>query len=329
MNVRVLNAAEVRAALPMAAAIEAMKQAYRLLSLGQADVPLRSQMHVASRSGATLVMPAFVPQTGAMAVKVVSVFPRNSEHDLPTLHGLVIVLDAETGEPRALLEGSALTAIRTGAGSGAATDLLGRASCEVVTIFGTGPQARTQLEAVCTIRTVSRGWVVGRDRVRAEAFVRSLAGQGPIPTDLRVAEDRVRAVREADVICTATTSSTPVFRGDDLTAGVHVNAIGGYMPQVQEVDATTVRRALVYVDSRAAVMAEAGELLEPIRLGLISPDWIVGEIGEVVEGRVPGRRTEDEITLFKSVGVAVQDAAAASLALERAEQAGLGTVLSI
>lgn len=329
MNVRVLNAAEVRAALPMAAAIEAMKQAYRLLSLGQADVPLRSRIEITAQSATSFVMPAFVAETGSMAVKIVNVFPKNSARHLPTLHALVIVLDSETGELKALLEGSSLTAIRTGAGSGAATDLLARSDCRVLTLFGTGEQARTQLEAVCTVRPLTRVWVVGRDRARAEAFAQSMAGRGPIPDDVRVADDPALAVHEADLICTATTSATPVFDGQDLTPGVHVNAIGGYTPQMQEVDATTVVRAHVFVDSRLAAMAEAGDLIEPIRLGSIPSDWIPDEIGDLVAGRIPGRRSEGEITLFKSVGVAVQDAAAAGLALERAEQAGLGTVLSI
>jgi ornithine cyclodeaminase len=327
MNVRVLNAAEVRAALPMAAAIEAMKQAYRLLSLGQADVPLRSRIEITAQSATSLVMPAFVAESGSMAVKIVNVFPKNPDRHLPTLHALVVVLDPETGELRALLEGSSLTAIRTGAGSGAATDLLARSDCRVMTLFGTGEQARTQLEAVCTVRPLSRVWVVGRDRARAESFARSMASQGPIPADVRVSDDPARAVREADIISTATTSATPVLFGRDLSPGVHVNAIGGFTPQMQEVDAATVQRARVFVDSRLAAMAEAGDLIEPIRRGSVPPDWTPDEIGDLVAGRIPGRRSKTEITLFKSVGIAVQDAVAASLALQRAEAVGLGTVL--
>ncbi|MEX0788078.1 MAG: hypothetical protein WD906_05575 [Anaerolineales bacterium] len=329
MNVRVLSAADVRAALPMAAAIEAMKEAYRLLSLGLADVPLRSRIEIADQSATSFVMPAYVAETGSMVVKIVNIFPKNSARRLPTLHALVIVLHPETGELRALLEGSSLTAIRTGAGSGAATDLLARSDSQVLTLFGTGEQARTQLEAVCTVRPVARVWVIARDQARAESFARSMAGQGTIPDQVRVADDPVLAVREADIICTATTSATPVFDGRDLTPGVHVNAIGGYTPQMQEVDATTVERSHVFVDSRLAAMAEAGDLIEPIRQGSVPQDWMPDEIGDLVAGRIPGRRSAHEITLFKSVGVAVQDAAAASLALERAEEAGLGTVLSL
>lgn len=329
MELRVLNASEVRAALPMAVAIEAMKDAYRQLSLGLADVPLRSRIDIPTEDAASLFMPAFLSQTGDLAVKVVSIFPRNPERHLPTLHALVVVLDATTGRPTALLEGSSLTALRTGAGSGAATDVLARPDARVGLVFGSGGQARTQLEAICTVRPLERVWIVSRDRAGAEAFASEMAGQGAVPSDVRVADDIPQAVRQADIVCTATTSSRPVFDGNDLRPGAHVNAIGGFTPQMQEVDAVTVMRARVFVDSRAAALAEAGDLLEPIRQGLIRADWIVGELGEVVAGTTPGRRSDEEITLFKSVGVSVQDAVAAARALERARAAGLGTVLHL
>ena len=329
MELRVLNASEVRAALPMAVAIEAMKDAYRQLSLGLADAPLRSRIDIPDQDAAALFMPAFLSQTGDLAVKVVSIFPRNAERGLPTLHALVVVLDAATGRPAALLEGSSLTALRTGAGSGAATDLLARPEARVGAVFGSGGQARTQLEAICTVRPLERVWIVGRDRAKAEAFAREMAGQGPIPRDVRVADEPSQAVSQADVVCTATTSSTPVFDGNDLRPGAHVNAIGGFTPRMQEVDAVTVQRARVFVDSRAAALAEAGDLIEPIRQGVIPSDWIVGELGEVVAGAVAGRRSPEEITLFKSVGVSVQDAVAAARALERARAADLGTVLRL
>lgn len=327
MELRVLNASEVRAALPMAAAIEAMKEAFRQLSLGLADAPRRTRIDFPDLGAASLFMPAYSPQGGGLAVKVVSIFPRNAARHLPTLHALVVVLDATTGQPTALLEGSSLTALRTGAASGAATDLLARAEARVGAVFGAGSQARTQLEAICTVRQLERVWVVGRDRARAEAFAREMAGQGPIPADVRVADGPSQAVRLADIICTATTSSTPVFPGEDLQPGAHVNAVGGFTPQMQEVDSVTVRRSRVFVDSRSAALAEAGDLLEPIRQRVVPPEWVVGELGEIVAGRAPGRRSPEEITLFKSVGVSVQDAVAAARALEGARASDLGTVL--
>jgi ornithine cyclodeaminase len=279
--------------------------------------------------GSSLVMPAYLEQNGALAVKVVSVFPQNVEIGLPIIHALVMVLDSVTGRPQALLEGGALTAIRTGAASGAATDLLARPDAASVVIFGSGVQARTQLEAVCTVRDIQAVHIVSLDRHQAEEFVAELAGKGPIPTAISVAEDADTAVSEADIICTATTSSTPVFDGRLIQAGTHINGVGSFTPQMQEVDLVTVQRSLVVVDSRTAVWAEAGDLIIPLENGDINEDHIHAELGEIVSGLLPGRESLDQITFFKSVGVAVQDAAAASIALKNALEKDLGMTISL
>jgi len=185
-------------------------------------------------------------------------------------------------------------------------------------------QARTQLEAICTVRPIRTVWIYDRIPERIETFMRELGGQGPIPEDLRVAASPLQAVTDADVICTATTSSTPVFDDADLKSGVHINGIGSYTPAMAEVPAATVKRALVVVDSRAAALAEAGDLIQPIQTGLISEAHIHAELGELVLGRKPGRARAEEITFFKSVGVAVQDAVAAQLAVEHAQRLGIG-----
>jgi ornithine cyclodeaminase len=274
-------------------------------------------------------MPAYLSRSGEFAVKIVSVHPHNSDRGLPTIHALVVALDAATGRPLALLEGGSLTAIRTGAASGAATDLLARPDARTVAVFGSGVQARTQLEAVSTVRSIQRAWVYSLDAPGARAFVQEMAGRGPIPDELTIAETPQAAVQQADIICTATTSSTPVFQGGDLQPGTHINAIGAFTPAMQEVDTETVRRSLVVVDSREAAMAEAGDLIIPIQQGAISADWIRAEIGEIVAGVKPGRTNPEQITLFKSVGVAVQDAAAAARALQRAQEEGLGQVVDV
>lgn len=325
----ILNADEIRKVLPMKDAIEAMKRAYAALSDGKAEVPLRSRLPVPPHDGLTLFMPAFVndKKSQALAVKVVSIFPHNSQRNLPLIFATVLVLEADTGRPLALLEGSSLTAIRTGAGSGLAVDLLARAESRVAAIFGAGAQGRTQLEAACTVRKIDQAWVYDSDRERAEAFVSELNGVGPIPHDIRIARNSEEAVRDADIICTATTSVSPVFDDAKLKPGVHISAIGSYAPQMQEIPAETVRRARIVVDSLSATLAETGDLVIPIRSGLITTEDIT-ELGEILLGRKPGRSSPDEITLFKSVGIAVQDAMAAQVALENAQKLGLGQTIA-
>jgi len=323
MELRILNADEVRRALPMAEAVEAMKRAFGLLSAGEVSMPLRSRIEIAEAQATALFMPAYGPGAG-LAVKIVSVFPRNPGAGLPTIHAVVIVLDARSGAPIALLEGASLTAIRTGAASGAATDLLARKDSRVAAVFGSGAQARTQLEAVCTVRQIEAAWVYGIDSPGVEAFVREMAGRGPIPRDLRIASSPEEAIAEADVICTATTSSTPVFPGRQVRPGTHVNAVGSYAPEMQEIDSDLVARALVVVDSRQAALVESGDLVIPLRQGRLRPEAIHAELGEIVKGARAGRTSDEQITLFKSVGVAIQDVVAAGAALKRAEEAQIG-----
>jgi ornithine cyclodeaminase len=325
----ILSAAEVRQALPMGEVIQAMKAAYAALSNGQAELPLRTQLPVPTHEAVTLFMPVFLNDAHgeALAVKVVSLFPHNISNGLPLIHAVVLVLEANTGKPFALLEGSTLTALRTGAASGAATDLLARPDSQVVAIFGAGVQGRTQLEAVCTVRPIKTGWIFDSELERAEGLVREMTGKDPIPPDLRIAESPAQAVADADVICTATTSTTPVFSDKDLKPGVHINAVGAYTPHMQEIPPETVMRALLMVDSRSACLSEAGDLIQPIQKGIFTESHIHAELGEIVSEKQPGRTSKAQITLFKSVGVAVQDAAAARLALHNAQKLGLGQTI--
>jgi len=326
VDMLILNADDVRAALPMAQAIEAMKSAFAALSDGRAEVPLRTQLPIKSRNAVTLFMPAYVldEKGESLVVKVVSLFPNNALHGLPLIHAAVLVIEAHTGRTVAVLEGGTLTAIRTGAASGAATDILAKPDARVVAIFGSGVQGRTQLEAVCSARSIQTAWIYDRNTERRDELIAEMAGKEGIPADLRPAESPAQAVEDADVICAATTSRTPVFADADLKPGVHINGVGSYAPEMQEIPAETVRRALVVVDSRSASMVEAGDLLKAILLGYITAKHIHGELGEIVLGRKPGRTSPDQVTFFKSVGVAVQDAVAARLALENARISGLG-----
>lgn len=330
MRLRLLSGSDIQRALPMRACIEEMKAAFAQLSAGRATVPLRTHLPIPAHQGMTLFMPAYLAQSGDLGAKIVSVFLGNLDRGLPTIHAVVVVLDATTGVPLALLDGTYLTALRTGAASGAATDLLARPDAEVVAIFGAGGQGRTQLEAVCSVRPIRRALVFDSNRSQAERYVDEMRGRGaPLPADISVADDPQEAARQADVICTATTSKTPVFSGANLRPGTHVNAVGAYTPEMQEIDVDTIRRAKVVVDSRDAALSEAGDLIIPLKQGLITPAHVHAELGEVVAGLKPGRENEEDITFFKSVGVAVQDVAAACRALREAQERGLGTEVEL
>jgi len=326
----ILTAEEVRKALPMRDAIEAMKRAYGALSDGRAQVPLRVQIPIAPHGGLTLFMPAFVqaPEgeslAESLAIKVVSLFPENPARGLAYIQAAVLVLEPESGRALALLEGSSLTAIRTGAASGAAIDLLARKESRVVGIIGAGTQARTQLEAACTVRNIEHVFIYDSHPDKARVFANEMAGRGPIPEAVSVAANASEAVQEADIICTATTSPNPVFEDSAVRAGTHISAIGSYTPGMQEVPADTIARARVVVDSRTACLEEAGDLIQPLRAGRFDASHIHGELGEIVLGRKAGRVSADQITYFKSVGVAVQDAVAAQVALDNARRMKLG-----
>jgi alanine dehydrogenase len=329
MQLRILTANDIRQALPMAAAIEGMKSAYAQLSAGRADIPLRTRLAIPAHKGTAILMPAYLADSDDLAIKIVSVFPQNLAQGLPLIAGLVLVFDATTGQPLAILEGSSLTAIRTGAGAGAATDLLARQNAATVAIIGSGVQARTQLEAVCTVRKISEVYVYSIDVKHATAFAKEMAGYGPIPSRIEVVAEPEAAVRQADIVCTATNSPRPVFDSRALQAGTHVNAVGSYRPDMQEVDVNTLRRSMVTVDSRTAVLAEAGDFIVPLAAGEIEETIIVAEIGEIINGEKPGRDRPDQITYFKSVGNAAQDAVAARLALEGANAQGLGQIVTL
>ncbi len=328
---RVLSGEDVRKALPMERAIEAMKNAFAQLSSGQANIPLRTALDVPSQDGVTLFMPAYLSKSGQgngqMAVKIVSVFNHNPEKGLPLIHALVVVIDATTGAPAAVMDGAYLTALRTGAASGAATDLLARDDARTVAIFGAGAQGRTQLEAVCAVRPIDEIWVYDVVAEQAAAYADEMSERLSLP--VKVAETPGDGVRRADVICTATTATSPVFDDADLRPGTHINAVGAYTPDMQEIPPETVLRAKIVIDEREASLAEAGDLIIPLEQGLMSEDDIYAELGEIVVGEKAGRKSAEEITFFKSVGVAVQDVAAASAVLEAVKRLGLGEEIAL
>jgi|HigsolmetaAR201D_1030396.scaffolds.fasta_scaffold06646_2 ornithine cyclodeaminase len=321
---------ELRRAVPMPQAIDAVASAFAQLSDGRAEVPLRPHVAIPPVSGLHLVMPAYLGGSAALGMKALTLFPQNTALGLPTIQALVLLFDTNNGKPLALMDGSYLTALRTGAASGAATRAMAREDAQVLALFGAGAQALPQVWAVCVARSIKRVWVVNRTAAHAERLAEELRGFGaPIPVDVRVASSAAQALAEADVVCCATSSPTPIFDDADVRAGTHFNGVGSYRSTMQELPAATVARARVVVDQRAAAWAEAGDLVQARAQGLIDEAHVVGELGEVVSGRVAGRTSPEQITFFKSVGNAAQDIAVAQVAYQQARELGLGTEIEL
>ncbi|CAN5307277.1 ornithine cyclodeaminase family protein [soil metagenome] len=324
----VLTRSDVRQLVPMTDAIELMKLAFRELSAGRAESPLRSVVPVAE-GAVTLLMPAYVPAANALGFKVVSVFEGNRDKDLPTISAMVCLLDESTGAPMAIISGAYLTALRTGAVSGAATDLLARDDARNLVVIGAGAQGVTQAAAVAAVRPIEKITVVDLSEDSLERYRGQIAEDWPELLDRLETSSDASVVAQADVICTATTSRKPVFSDRDVKPGTHINAIGAFTPEMQELPEETVARATIVVDQVEAVLEEAGDFIIPINKGTLERRRIERELGQIVAEEAPGRTTVDEITLFKSVGNAVQDVTVARWAVERAIDTGAGQQMSI
>jgi ornithine cyclodeaminase/alanine dehydrogenase-like protein (mu-crystallin family) len=321
-----LTREDVRRLVPMPAAIDLMKTAFAELSAGRTVSPLRTVIPVEEHNGDALFMPAHVPAMDALGLKVVSVFKDNTAKGLPVIHALVCLVDPQTGRPLAIMDGTYLTALRTGAVSGAATDLLARRDSRTLVAIGAGAQGATQIAAVCAVRPIDRIIAVDLFPEALDRLRGILARDWPEVLDrLETSNDANAAVREADVVCTATTSKKPVFDDANLRPGTHVNAVGAYTPEMQELPAGLVKRATVTVDAVEPALAEAGDLIIPLEQGIVDRGHFSRELGMVVAGTVPGRQSDDELTLFKSVGNAVQDVVVARRAYDRARADGTGT----
>ena len=321
LKIRFLSANDVKMALPMEDAIQAVKEAFFQLSLGGARVPMRTVMNIPEREAVTLIMPAYLPIEDGISLKLISLFNKNPEKGLPLAFSLVILADGKTGAPLGVLEGGTLTALRTGAASGVATSYLAREDSRTVAIFGAGVQGRTQLEAVCAVRDIERAFIFDPDEEKAKTFAGEM--EGKLNIEVIVPASR-KVLREADIICTATTSKNPVFSHDEIKKGVHINAVGAYKPDGREIPAETVAASKIVVDHMESCLTEAGDLIIPLKEGKIKREDIYGEIGEIIAGKKQGRNGTEEITLFKSVGNAVQDLVSAKIALKNSESKNLG-----
>ena len=307
-------------------AIDLMRWAFSALSRSQVEVPVRTIMDLRMHEGRALFMPVYSPMHGQVAQKVVLAHPNNARFGLPFIHALVFLLDAANGTPLAILDGECITALRTGAASGLGTDLLAVPDASTVAIFGAGVQARTQLAAVCAVRPIEKALIFGRSPDNATRFAAEATETHGIDASVNHCSAELAA---ADVICTATTSMTPVFEDAHVKAGCHINGVGSYRPDMNEIPAETVMRATVFVDQRAAAMEEAGDLIVPMQAGLIGEQHVSAELGEVATGKATGRSSHDQVTFFKSVGNAVQDLAVASRAYAIAIERGLGVEIKM
>lgn len=325
MRIRFLGRGDVEQVLPLADAIDAVEQAYVAVSSGAVRMPVRVQLEAGA--GVSVFMPATAPELGRTALKAVSVYPGNAGRGLPTITGLLLLLDADTGRPLAAMEASHLTALRTGAASGVAARHLAREEAGVLALFGAGAQAPYQALAVCAVRPIREVRIVNRTRERAERLAAHLAARLP-GVRVRVAGTAAEALEGADVVCTATSATEPLFDAALVPAGALVAAVGSFRRGMRELPRELLQRARVVVDQREAALEEAGELIDAVEAGALDPAALV-EIGEIALGRAAGRRAADETVVFKSVGLAAQDLYAAARAYERALALGIGADLDL
>jgi len=305
MPILMFDRAQVEAKLTMPACIDVMAETLRALARGEALLPLRSHVHLPSGDG-LLLMPSALPS--AVGVKLLSLFMGNPARGLPAIQGIVVLFDAQTGELKAVADAVSITAIRTAAVSGVATRLLSNPDADDLAILGSGTQAASHLSAMLAVRPIRRIRVWSRNFNNACDFAERESDKHDVP--IEVCQTAQAAVAGASLICTCTSSNQPVLAAEWVSAGAHINAVGAYTPDMRECDSALVGRARVYVDSRESAFAEAGDLLIPLGEGVINESVFDADLGAALLGRVPGRQSADEVTLFKSCGLAIQDLAA-------------------
>lgn len=321
-----IKSSEIQQNFSMLEAIDSMSEAFESLSSGKSFVP---QRYVTSMAGGQLNMllkPVAVDEVNRATLKILTQKEMGAVHGIPAIIGVVLVLDTNTGEILSIMDGEYLTALRTGAASGLATKYFARENAQTLAVFGCGAQGKTQLEAVAEVRNISKVWIFDKSRSAAESFITEM--QAKISLDIQVAENN-SVLKDCDVICTATNSESPLFYRDELKRGVHINAIGSYKPNMQEIDPQILKYSKIFVDDRQACISESGDLIKPINDGLFTADHILGEIGEFALGKIEGRFSENEITVFKSVGVAIQDFVVANRIYEKSRIQKFGIEINL
>ena len=327
MQIRILSERDVYDLLPMAECMDVMEETLKTLGRGDGVNPLRSMLRFPDGNGLLGLMPAYLGSPKTTGIKVVTVMPGNHNTEYDSHQGMVMLFEVEHGCPLALMDASSITAIRTAAVSGVATKLLARKDAKKLAILGSGVQASTHLEAVLNARKIREVSVWSRTESHARDFIERESAKHNI--EMKVASTVQEAVAEADIICTTTFAREPVLNGEWISPGAHINAVGACVPTFRELDTAAVVGSRLFVDRLESALNEAGDFLIPKQEGAIDDSHILGEIGDLLLGKVQGRESEDEITLFKSLGIAVEDLGAAHYIYEKAVKSGTGVEVDI
>ena len=320
---RIISHDQMQSLLKMEEVIDAVEEGFRSCAGNDYNTPVRLPLEVPDQNAVVLYMPAYLTKPQTLGAKVVSVFPDNPSRKLPVIIGTYLLHDAATGELMAIMDATYMTGIRTAAASAVATKYLARDDVETLGIIGAGVQATYHIEALCCIRNFNRILVYNRTPENGAAFIKTLTDSYAIPIEQVYNADDI--ARNADVIATCTRSMEPVLDGRQLKPGVHINAVGAFTPEMRELDEYTIQNARLIVDTYEGALAEAGEILIPMNRGTMTREDIHAELAEVVDGSKAGRSMEDEVTVFKSVGFAMEDAVTAHLAYQGALKRGVGT----
>lgn len=328
----VLTKEDIESVFSMTDAIEADKEALCLFSEGKSTVPLRTNIDIPEQNGQSLYMPAYASgENPSLGVKIISIYPDNIKEDLPTSPSTMVMVNSETGIVEAVLNGTYLTQLRTGAVQGAATDLLARKDAKIAALIGTGGQAITQLEAMLTVRSLDEVRIMDIDKERAQNFVKEMTEKfSNFGTKLIAVDDAADAVKDADVITSVTTSTQATFPGKLVKDGAHINGVGAYTPEMHEIPSDLLARAdKVIFDTTEGVLAEAGDIMTPLEEGLVDKSHFQGNLGDLILGKITGRENEEEITVFKTVGTAVLDVVTARQILMKAKEASVGKEIDL
>ena len=331
-EILILKESDISSMITMSDIIEADKEALSIYSSHKSNIPLRSNLDIPEYKGQCLFMNGYAAPAKALGVKIVSVYPENINKNLTSVPATMVLVDAETGIVNSLIDGTYLTRLRTGAISGLATDILSRKDSKILALFGTGGQAVTQLEAVLTVRKIEEVRVFDIFQDRAKEFAKKMSEKFSKKFNVKIiaAESSDKAIENADIITTVTTSKKPVFDANKVKKNVHINGVGSYTPDMQEIpEDILVKANKIYVDTRDGAINESGDLITPIKKGLIKKEKINGELGEVINGQIKGRENDDEMTFFKTTGSAVLDLVAAQKIYEMAKTKGVGQIVDL
>lgn len=330
MEIIVLKQKDIDRVFTMKDAIIASKDALELYSKGQSNIPLRINIDIPKEGGQSLYMPGYVEALDALGVKILSTYPQNAEKGLDSIFSTMVLKEAETGEICSIIDGTYLTQLRTGAVSGVATDLLAKEDSSIFAMIGTGGQAKTQLEAILNVRDIKEVRIYGRNKEKSKKFVERMKAElgNQFKFNIFATNSSKEAIENADIITCVTTAKQPVFEGKYVKPGAHINAVGSYTPDMQELDPYILIHAdKIYLDTRDGVLNESGDFIIPMRENKFSESDVTGELGELIMGRIPSRKNDTEITLFKTVGSAVLDVVTAKRIYDSAVEAGIGETI--